>query len=526
MLLREQLAHDEAVTYVAATGHMGAFERAVSGGLTGKWEPATTWKALIQPGPFWDFGTIRSDLARYDNHPPLYFWLLHIWIAGFGLTRNSGILLNIGIALVTGFLLFGFARSLPRGDLQAALVPAVWTLSPPVVATSLQARQYDLLAFFTVAFVWLLTWLTGPRTRLRWWSLALLALAAAGGLLSHYHFAIVLAGGGVFAALRLWRVDRRRLAWLVGTALAGVALFVAGQPLFYLSLERQTGQSSTPTWGGAVERAGNVVSAVGAFFGSADAPWLLLGFGALAVAAGVAVRVRRRGTAGPDTAGGETAAEDSGTVSKVAAGETPASGRLQGRWAPPLFFLFWIGGATILLYLTFRSPIYAMHDRYLAAVWPFLAFVPLLLAGVFGRYRTLVVAALCLAVLLPGSIGRALDYKPRTVNPVPSFRRAHHLVIVGVGRGNLTRVLWHVPKDKLVFVDRQAGVYEKKSEWLPALVDKDIYVDKLGDPGDDPVRAAEMLDWLRGRFELRRPGSVWGLFEMWRLYPADQGLPD
>ena len=45
---------------------------------------------------------IGDDLARYDNHPPLYFWLLHVWIALFGLNLHSGVLLNIGIALVTG----------------------------------------------------------------------------------------------------------------------------------------------------------------------------------------------------------------------------------------------------------------------------------------------------------------------------------------------------------------------------------------------------------------------------------------
>ena len=542
MLLREQLAHDEAVTYLAATGHLGAFDTAVNGGrLIGRWESAATWKTLIRPGETGQFRLIGDDLARYDNHPPLYFWLLHVWIALFGLNLHSGVLLNIGIALVTGFVLFGFARHVLRDDLQAALVPAVWTLSPPVITTSMQARHYDLLALFTVAFAWVLTWLTSGRGRLRWWSCALLTLAVAGGLLTHYHFFIVLVGGGVFAGLRLWRVDRRRLAWLVVSALAGVGLFAAGQPLFYLSLRRQTGQASTPTGRGFLERLWNVVQATGSFFGSADLPWLLLGFSVLAAAAALLWRRRLTGAASP-LARGEALPErsddiepEAGTEDQSAgdAGVSPAGPRrvvgssapralLQGKWAPPLFFLAWTGGVTVLLYLAFRSPVFAMHDRYLAAVWPFLSFVPVIFAGVFGRYRVLAVGLFCVAVLVPAAVSRVGDYTPKVKSPVPSIRRAQHLVVAGVGRGNLVRVLWFVPDDKELFVDRQAGICEKREDWLPKLAPRDIYIGRMRDPGDQPAREAQILGCLRSRFELRRPGSVWGLFDMWRLYPQPQ----
>jgi hypothetical protein len=426
-----------------------------------------------------------------------------------------------------------------RNDLLAASVPAVWTLSPPVLATAMQARQYDLLAFFAVGFVWLLTWLTAATTRLRWWSLVLFALATAGGLLTHYHFFLLLLGGGVFAALRLWRVDRRRLAWLTGAALAGVGLFAAGQPLFYLSFEHQTGQASTPTLNGLGERLGNVVSGLAAFFGTADAAYWLIGFGVLAVGAAAMVVLRRRtAQAAPSAAAGAVAAGDPDAPEPDAASATsggslagdasPAPtngasaaaprGRLQGRWAPAMFFLCWTTGATVLLYLAFRSPLYAMHDRYLAAVWPFLAFLPALLAGVFGRWRTLAVALFCLAVLLPGSVERMNSYSPRTPNPVPSFRRAQHFVVVGVTRGNLTRVLWHIPSDKQVFVDTQQAMYQEKDKWLPRLVTRDVFVYDLGDP-QDPAIQRQMQSWLTARFPQHRTGTVWGLFEFWRVYP-------
>jgi hypothetical protein len=542
MLIHKQLAHDEAVSYLAATGHMGAWQSAVNGGLNGKWEPSSAWRKLIEPGPFWDFGTIRSDLAHYDNHPPLYFWLLHIWIAIDGLNLNTGILLNIGIALVTAFLLFGFARTVVQDDLRAAAVPMVWTLSPPVFLTSMMARQYDLLAFFAVVFAWLLTWLTAPRSRLRWWSWLLVVLATAGGLLTHYEFSLVLAGGGVFAALRLWHLDRRRLAWLVGAGLAGVGLFVLGQPLFYLSVEHQGGQGGPATLGGFGQRVGNVVTGFAAFFGTRDAHWWLIGFGVLALGAAGALGLRQRAGRGPgpapgDDGGGSELAPgwqagakapgplvvDGRQADSSSAGTAVVDPRarvwLSGTHAPAVFFLCWNAGTTVLLYLVFRSPVYAMHDRYLAAVWPFLAFVPLWLAGVFGRWRVPVVGLFCLAVLLPGTIACVHSFAPRTSSPVRSFQRAHDFVIVGVSRGNLTRVLWQVPNGKMVFADREQGVFAKKNVWLPRLQTRDWFIWALGDP-ENPAVIKEMQGWITARFPQHKAGSIWGLFRFWRVYPA------
>ena len=85
-------------------------------------------------------------------------------------------------------------------------------------------------------------------------------------------------------------------------------------------------------------------------------------------------------------------------------------------------------------------------------------------------------------------------------------------------RGNLTRVLWHIPADKQVFGDNQRAMYQEKSKWLPRLVTRDVFIFDLGDP-QDPVIMKEMLSWLTARFPLHRRGTVWGLFDFWRVYP-------
>ena len=82
------VANDEGISYLAATGHQAEYALVTSERRPpyGTRTPAANWKRLVNPGEKGALGRIGPDLARYDIHPPLYFWLLHFclyWICHY-----------------------------------------------------------------------------------------------------------------------------------------------------------------------------------------------------------------------------------------------------------------------------------------------------------------------------------------------------------------------------------------------------------------------------------------------------------
>ena len=109
---KESFTHDEAISYIAATCHQGEYQEITFAGRGpyGRWVPAYEWQRLLQPEDRGCLGRIAADLARYDIHPPLYFWLLHGWALLFGVGVWTGTSLNIALAALGTLALFGLAR--------------------------------------------------------------------------------------------------------------------------------------------------------------------------------------------------------------------------------------------------------------------------------------------------------------------------------------------------------------------------------------------------------------------------------
>ncbi|MCH7886049.1 MAG: glycosyltransferase family 39 protein, partial [Planctomycetes bacterium] len=91
--------------------------------------------------------------------------MLHLWmmLVGSG-SLWAGPALNILIAAAAILSLFRFARAVWGDPVRSALAAWVWAFSPTVVATSAQARQYDLLALCTILFMWTV-WRCADHTR-------------------------------------------------------------------------------------------------------------------------------------------------------------------------------------------------------------------------------------------------------------------------------------------------------------------------------------------------------------------------
>jgi len=517
--LKRQLEHDEAVTYLAAAGHEAAFATLTQGMYGDHWTPAGRYQSLLRPDRFFAFGRIASDLDHTDNHPPLYFWLLHVWILLFGLRLWSGMALNLIIALGTTAALFGLAHHVLGDLLEASLVSLIWAASPPVVETSLMARNYDLLALFTVLFVWALIVFSRPQRHLRHRDLGALAALTAAGAATHYHFALVLVAGGAFAAARLARRDPRLLLKLTGAVLGGLLLFVAVDPHFLLSIGRQRAQQThTPTLAGMETRAHLVWPALRVFFGL-DTPT------ALRWRAGLASVLRPVGF-------GVLSAR---AVFALLIGAPLAVVLLVGRWRRWLthrlrqvdvrglfiaYFLLAIGGETVTLYVTFQSPRYAMMARYLAAVWPFMAFVPVLLGRLLGRTGVIIVLLYGLIVVLPAGQQQVLSHKQLNPDPVPTLAKAPAVVVTTLDRGDLPRITWFIPPDTPVFAAEPAQLVRDQGRWLTRLQRGDIFVLADSQLGRDWPLLQQVMALLRSRFALvHLRGGVWGIGRVYRLDP-------
>lgn len=478
----DQIVYDEAVSYLAATVHEGDYAKAKAGGLNGRWVPAAQWKDLMRPGRILGFRTIARDLSEADYHPPLYFWLLHIWVLVVGVHASSGLWLNWLLALLTGYALYRLAREALGDELEAAAVAAVWLVAGPVTITNLVARHYALFGLVTTVFVWLVVRACERERRLLWYDYLFFGLATAAGALTHYHFALVIVGGALFALARLARRDPRRLLTMTGAALAGGALAFALNPWFYEAFRHErAGQAVKFTKALVRLRFREVRPRLSVFFGSTE-EW--------AMAALKPVRPALRATGG----GALPASVVLGLLVALAAAALFAlprtrrplvaylrGVRTQGWWI--LWFLVWTGGATVGLFLIGQSPKWALHSRYMAAVWPFLAFVPLLVARLAKRWAVLLVVVFCAVFLVPANVQHMRAYLREIPGNRTALEQADHIVFDTVTRGILLRMVWGVPDDTLVYVDRIEGLLATPEAWRDVLHGGDAYASYAGTKG-------------------------------------------
>jgi hypothetical protein len=429
------LQYDEAWSYASATGRLDEFAAAIDGGLTGRWVPAAEWQRLWRPEGSGELGRIAPGLAAYDVHPPLYFALLHGWLV---LVRGDvwgGRALNLVLAALAILAIFGLARTLGFRRFEAALAALVWAVSPAVVGISAIARQYDLVALTTVLLVWGVVRVTSPgeagpgpaqpgRARL-WTGLVWTAAAAAAALLTHYQAALLVAGAAVYVlvARRLpVRDGPRRSPWPPLLALAAGAAGAALASDWTQAVGNERAMLVTPSFTGLVGKLAGIGDTAGQAVG---APGTLAAVAALALLAAFAVPRSRRAL-----------------LAHLRAARPG--------WWTIAFFLTVTAGGIVLQNLLFLSMPLRLSPRYFAMAWPFAAFLPLALFGLWPRLRPALTAALCAllaflsVVALPVGAGDPLQ--------IGRLAHADAVVVDGAGIGRLPRFLWSVPGSTPVFV--------------------------------------------------------------------------
>lgn len=137
-----------------------------------------------------------------DNHPPLYFLLLHLWLSLVGQSEYALRWLSLAPGVATVALLFPLTLRWSRGlasplPLVAALLACLWlALSPFHRFHSQEARVYTWAALWVGLALYAQLRIGGPgRSRRRWW--VVLTLAGMLGLYTHYHVGLFLAGAAI-----------------------------------------------------------------------------------------------------------------------------------------------------------------------------------------------------------------------------------------------------------------------------------------------------------------------------------------
>lgn len=461
IVTKTAVSHDEAISYLAASGNWGDYQDRLEAQAApyGRWVAASTWKAFFVPRAERPLAQISQDMARLDVHPPLYFWLLHAAMRLFGFHFWVGPLLNLLLYVLGAVALYALALALLPQRGEALLVTALWAVSPARLYTVAEARQYELFGLCTILFVLLLVrYLRAPT----WLAGGLLALATASGLLTHFHFALVVA---LATAVFLWGWQRTHLRlWLgVATAVgAGGILFVALHPAFLASFqllgERQTAAAQI-YWTG--------IDMLRRIFAMASTFTLFFVYGGIAQVILFCLFV-------------------SGVIwlLLVALRQRPL---LQQRWQAVdrtgfAAAYLWLGltAITMLLYLSLISPLNAMSPRHMNAIWPFMAFLPVLLLRFVSPARRRMWQWLLLAlVTLSGVTAVVFDFYLPPPLDTSQVAQAQRVILDNVHEGILPQTIVFVPDEALVFAADQAYLLAHTADWLPDVDANTVYISNL-----------------------------------------------
>lgn len=484
-----RLECDEGISFVVATGHQAEYNRVIKERIPpyGEWVEAEEWKRLFRIEESLCFSKIGTELTQYDIHPPLYFWLLHLWIMVFGVHVWTGPALNMVIGSGTMVVLFLLGRHATRDPLAGGVVAFLWAFSPTVILASNEARQYDCLGFCTALLAWQVVRCLDTERRLRWGSLALLSGATTMGLLTHYHFSLLLVGIIILFAVYFLKKHTRRFFACCAALVVGGLFFALLHPRFLESIER--GRARMQTSGGLNDfsiRAEEVLMRYASFI--VDTPlytdrirtsleYCVLGVFSLLAAATFFVHVKN-------------------VLRQTGHRE------LFDQRAIQVFFLFmWAASLNVLLYMAGVSPIHAMEPKYPSMVYPLLPVAIVLMVWLFRRVRTVVLLMLCCVLL--GTSSYSVFYRRATnQQKLPLANAIHQADAIVIDNPSILFVpalTINVPDQTPMFIAKSDDLLTHFSKWPDGLGIRSLLISWTRDR-DDTTKAEGILALLRKKF--------------------------
>ena len=159
-----------------------------------------------------------TEFTARDVHPPIYYWLLHIWVRMAGSSEFAIRLLSVFPSLIAISAVYAITLRLSRQRPAALLAMLIITTSPYHIHWSQDASMYALAAMFAS-----LTIYAHLRIRTR-----LLAIAGIGAALSHYFGAIVVGIVVLHEVLARRDMGRKRRQWYAAIAFIVAVCLVWG----------------------------------------------------------------------------------------------------------------------------------------------------------------------------------------------------------------------------------------------------------------------------------------------------------
>jgi len=497
---KRTIEHDEGISYIAATGHQGEYERVAAGTAPcGRWARASDWARLWSAEDSWCFGRIGRELSTLDIHPPLYFWLLHVWCAGFGVSLAAGPGLNLALSVVSFFVLFLLARALTRDGTLAAVAAAVWFLSPAALETTSIARQYELFGLLSIALCWA-TLRSLKAGGMPWQSGMLVAFLTGAGALTHHYFALPASGCGLVLVYDAWqRRDSGFFMRAVAAFGGGYLLFAVLHPGFPAAFMQLATRPAAFSSGSLSLR----LKSVGYAFASFAWGWRVITWPFVLSLAMVAVAP---------------------LIVRVRAGRPAEPRRRMPRFAWSILFVGgWCAVIAVGLYLGFVSPLTAMGPRYLSFLWPAMALLVALVYRLGLRADDRWMAALCALQFAYGALDvqRAGAEQAGLAGMQPIMDKCDVVVLDNVARGILPTIVWHLDPDKPVFAARQSRLLADVDAWRARFTERSVLVSEML-YADSP----RMRDRVIARIE-EKHGPLWvgpGVFGVGKVVGVQGGL--
>jgi hypothetical protein len=450
--------HDDVISVIGATCNQGRYEESIP---TGRWVDASVWQQYWQWQGFGCFAQIGQDLAQYDIHPPLYFWLLHTWFGAFGVSVTGGLVLNLLFLAVGVISIYSVCRVLSVSRAVSFIATLAWMLSLPTRTAVSVLRPYALFAALT-ALLLLLVVLWVKRQQGRY--VVGIGVVLAAGLLTHYQFAIP---AGLMLAFALRVVVRRRRysssVQLVSAVTAAVLVFFLVHPGFLASVLLADSQGQSFTFASFGERMVSALATVFQMFNPLD--WSEpLPFGLFdwqhpldAVLNALNVLV------------GCAAVYFVGRLAVRAFTQRPRplTAMLSVEYLPA-FTAVATWCLVVAMYVLCISPVHAIGLQYLHFITPSVFVAVAQLAQAYRSDIPYKLAVSIVPVLLVGAvIGTSVFVWHRSEQQqIFAIRQADAVVIDTTEIGILPAVLWHVDPDTPVYAAGQTELVAR----LPGLV--------------------------------------------------------